>query len=349
MFANLQSWWQDLNPEVRTYALDGAVVLGALIGGHILGVLASRFLRRRKFDGLFRVTPPPPDYLDDGRGITPTMLAGNLVRLSIWAAAASWVARAHEQPEFAATLGHFVRQTWMVAGVLTAVLAFAGLLARRVIECLEGFTPTAQGAGSRAGTTPTRGLAGAVGAGIYGLVLILTLLTVADSLELPLTRTAALSLWQLALNLLIAGAALLVGILGARWAKSLTPQRDAAAHERVGQYTSLGIVAGTTVLAVALLLFTAGLSAGVAAICIAGIVLFFAQGHFTDVIAGLKLRREKVCTIWRDGVAWQVTRIGLLNSEVSRNGDTFKVQNRHVLEAYGNSTEESAPASATSR
>jgi len=212
-------------------------------------------------------------------------------------------------------------------------LALAGLLARRVIECLERSTPAPLNAG-RGGATPGRNLGGAAGAGIYGLVLILTLLAVADYFNWPLMRTAALSLWQLALNLLIAGAALLVGVLGARWARDMaTHQGEASSPERVGQYTAVAIVGGTTALAVGLLLFTVGLSVGVAAVAVACIVLFFARRHFADFFAGLKLRKDKVETVWKDGIAWQVTRIGLFTSEVGRGGEFFKIQNRHLLEA----------------
>src|ERR1700676_2517329 len=99
MLSELQSWWQSLNPEMRGYLLDGAVALGALLGGHIIGVLVARMLRARRFDSLFRVTGPTPEYLDDGRGITATTLAGLLVRLTVWAAAGCWLAREHGQTE----------------------------------------------------------------------------------------------------------------------------------------------------------------------------------------------------------------------------------------------------------
>ncbi len=345
MPAELQSWWQNLTPEMRGYMMQGALVLGALLGGHLLGSLVSRSLRARRFDSLFRVSPPPPDFMEDGRGITATMLAGNLVRLTAWGGAGWWLAREHGQTELAATLVQVARQTWTVTGVLAAALAIAGLLSRRVIECLEGFMPAAPGTGARTGT-PSRGLAGAVGAGIYGLVLLLTLLAITDTFDLALTRNAAVSLWQLALNLLIAGAALLIGVLGARWARALTTPQSSAPAERTGQYTALGIMAGSTALAVALLLFTAGLRVGIAAVAIAAIVLFFAQGHFADLIAGLKLRKDRVSTVWKDGVAWQVSRIGLLHSEVGRGGDYFKVQNRNLLQAFDQGSPEAARTSA---
>ena len=344
MPADLQSWWQNLNPELRGYILDGALVLGALLGGYIIGVVVDRMLRARRFDLLFRVTTPPPTYLEDGRvTFTATTLAGLLVRLTIWASAGWWLAREHGQVELAATVVQVIGRTWSVAGVLASALALAGLLARRVIECLESCAPVVPANAGRTGATSARSLAGPAAAGIYGLVLILSLLVMADFFNLPLMRTAAVSLWQLALNLLIAGAALLVGGLGARWARAFSSApAEASSPERVGQYTAVGIIGGTTALAVGLLLFTAGLGIGVAVVAIAVVVIYFAQRHFADLIAGLKLRKDKVTMVWKDGIAWQITQIGLFQSEVGRGGEHFKVQNRYLVAASTHSAPDPA-------
>src|SRR5437762_426816 len=102
--------------------------------------------------------------------------------------------------------------------------------------------------------TSHRGAAGAVGAGAYVLAVLLVLLIAADWFDWPLTRSSALALWQLAEHLLIAGAALFIGCLGARWAHDLvTPDSAATPEKRAGQFTALAIVAATTVLAVAVM------------------------------------------------------------------------------------------------
>src|SRR5260370_28952277 len=101
MLEELQSWWQNLNPQIRAYILDGALLLGALLGGHILGVLVRRFLRAGRFNSIFRMTGQTPDQPEDDRGFTPTTLAGLLVRLTVWAAAAWWLVREHGRPELA--------------------------------------------------------------------------------------------------------------------------------------------------------------------------------------------------------------------------------------------------------
>ena len=338
MLDELQSWWQNTNPQTRAYILDGAVALGALLGGHFLGVLVTRFLRARRFNALFRVVSAPSDFVEDNRGFTPTTVTGLLVRLSVWGAGAWWLVREHGRPEVAETIAMTIGRTWAVVAALAAVLAVAGLLARRVIECLEGVTPAA----SRTGAAPPRSVAGPVGAGVYALVLLLTLLTVADFFDWPQTRNAAASLWQLALHLLTAGAALLVGWLGVRWARDLgTHQAGASSQDHAAQQTALGIVAVTTALAVALLLFGGGLGIGVAAVAVVAALLFLARGRLPDLIAGFKLRKDRVGTVWFDGTPWQLGQIGLLQSNVGRAGEYFRVPNRQLLHAAGQT--QSAP------
>ena len=328
----LLSFWQGLSPEMRGYILDGGVALGALLIGHWLGLFVGRFLRNWGFNSIFRVTAQAQDqYQQDDRRFTPTMLAGMLVRLTVWAAGAWWLLREHGRPEIAETITKTGGRIWAVTAALTAALALASLLARRVIECLEGVAPPTA---NRTGPAP-RSLAGPVGAGIYALVLLLTLLTVADYFAWPQTRTAVAGLWQLALQLLTAGAAVLVGYLGARWAKEFATPQNANSELQPAQQTALGIVVLTTALAVALLLFGGGLGVGVAILVGAAGLLYFARGRLPDVIAGLKLRKDKIETVWFEGTPWQVARIGLVNSQVSRSGASYKVANRQVLQASG--------------
>jgi hypothetical protein len=335
MFDNFLSWWQNIDPETRALVWDGAVVVGALVGGYIVGVVSARVLRAWRFDTVFRVSAPAPDYLEDGRRVTPSMLVGLLVRLSIWAGAAWWLTRKHGQLEVANTIAVIVARTWAVGGIVSAALAIAGLFSRRVIECFEGTLSATPATTNRVAATPRQGLAGAVGAGVYGLVLLITLLAVVDRFDLPLARDAAAGLWQLALHLLVVGAAVAVGVIGARWAREFSaPQKGAGSADHVGQYTALGITAGTTALGVALLLFSSGLKIGMAALALASIGLYFGWGHLPDLIAGLKLRRHNVGTIMKDGMAFQVARVGLFRSDVGREGEYFKVQNRQLLEVF---------------
>jgi hypothetical protein len=335
MFDSLQTWWQELAPEVQGAVRDGGVVLAALLVGQILGAVVARALRARNFDAALRLPGSSRPAAATGHGITPTLIAGVLVRLTVWAVAVAWLAREHERPELAHVLGRIVSRTWALATVLVAALGLGSLLAHRVMECLQGLPR----AGSepptpRNGATISRATAGAVGALVYGLVLLLALLIAADLLEWPLTRSSALALWQLAQNVLIAVTALGIGGLGARWACELaTPDGAASPEKRAGQYTALVVVAGTTVLAVALVLSSGGVLLGVAALAILGLLLWLVRGHLPDVGAGLQLRAHHVGEVWLQGAPWHVGEIGLLTSEVSHEGQFGRVRNRVLLDA----------------
>jgi hypothetical protein len=343
MFDQLQDWWQNLTPETRASFWDGSLALAALLGGHFLGALAARALRARNFDAVLRLPGSSPSAREADHGITPTLLAGLLVRLTVWALASRWLAHKYGRVELANTLGLIINRTWALAAVLGAALALASLLARRLLECLHGLpraVPSRNGAAA-----PRADVAGAVAAGVYVLVVLVALLIAADLFDWPLTRSSALALWQFAQHLLIAGAALLIGCLGARWARDLmTPEVAVSPETQAGQYTALGIMAATTVLAVTVLLASAGVLLGLGALAGLGGLLWMARGHLPDVSAGLQLRAHKVREVWLDGTAWQVAAVGFLTTEVSRAGEFCRLQNRVVLEArlHGAPTEAAA-------
>ena len=334
MLDELQTWWQSTTPATQAALQAGSVVLTALLGGHFLGVLVARTLRSWKFDAALRLphsSPPGPEA--DG-GFTPTLVAGLLVRLTVWAGAACWLAHQYGRADLADTLGRIIGRTWAVAAVLVAALALGSLLAHRLIDCIVGLGKTGLEP-SRNGTASShRGVAGAVGAGAYVLAVLLVLLIAADSFDWPLTRSAALALWQFAQHLLVASAALLIGCLGARWARDqVTPEGASSPEKRAGQYTALGIVAATTVLAVAVLLSGAGVLIGLAALALLGLLLWLVRDYLPDVAAGLQLRTNKVREVWFDGAAWQVAEVGFLTTQVSQAGAFHRLPNRVVLGA----------------
>jgi hypothetical protein len=347
MLDELQTWWQNTTPETRTALQTGGLVIAALLGGHFLGAIVARALRARNFDAALRVPGSSSSGAEPDHGITPTLIAGLLVRLTVWAGAACWLAHKHGRVEFAHTLELIIKRTWALAAVLAAALALGGLLARRLIDCLHGLPNAgAPVAPSRNGAAaPRGGVAGAVGAGVYILVALLVLLIAADLFDWPLTRTSALALWQFAQHLLIAGAALFIGCLGAGWARDLATSEGASSPEkRAGQYTALGIVAATTILAVAVLLSSAGVLIGLAALAILGFLLWMVRGYLPDITAGLQLRTHNVREVYFDGEAWQVSEVGFLTTQLGRRGEFCRMQNRVVLEArlHGAPTETAA-------
>jgi hypothetical protein len=336
MLDELITWWQDTDPQTQLYLQDGALALGALLIGHFLGSMVARALRARHFDAALRLPHSPPPGLEDERGFTPTWVIGMLVRLTVWAGAARWLAFKHGEIDLANTLGLITNRTWALTTVLVAALALGSLLARRLMDCLSGSAKAGpEGLPYRNGTTAPRSpAAGAVGAGAYVFVVLLALLIAADLFNWPLTRSSALALWQFAQHLMVACAALFIGALGARWARDLGTAEGASSPEkRAGQYTGLGIVAATTVFAVAVLLSSAGVLLGLAALAVLGLVLWAVRGYLPDVTAGLQLRSHKVREVWFEGAPWQLVEVGLLTSQLGRAGEFHRLQNRVVLEA----------------
>jgi hypothetical protein len=339
MFDQIQTWWQswteNTTPETRALIQQAGLAVAALLGGHIFGSIVARFLRSRNFDAALRLSDPPSDA--EGRsGFTPTFVASMLVRVTVWAAAGSWIARQQGWVELAGTLGLVISRSWALAAVLVGALALSALVVRRLMDCFQGLP------GAAAATAPARngaagsprGVAGALAAGVYGLVLLLALLVTADLFDWPLTRNSAQALWQLAQHLLVAGAALLIGGLGARWARDLVTADTTTSPEKLaGQYTALGIVATSTVLAVAVLLSSAGLLFALAALALLGGGLWLARRQLPDVAAGLELRAHKVSEVELEGAPWQVAHVGLVESDVCRGGAFHRLQNRLVLDA----------------
>jgi hypothetical protein len=335
MLDQLQTWWDNASPEMQAAIQFGGVVLGALVAGQLLGVIVARVLAARRFDAALRLPSASPPDPEAERGFTPSYVAGLLVRLTIWAAAAWWLAQKHGRTDLAHTLGVVINRAWAIATILVASLSLGSLVANRLIACLGGAAkrgPHAGPAGAAPG--PRWDAAGAVGAGVYVLVLLLVLLIAADLFDWPLTRASAEALWQFTQRLFIAIAALSIGCLGASWARDIvTAEGTASPEKRAGQYTGLVIVAATTVLAVCVLLSSAGVLIGLAALALFGLLLWLARGYLPDIAAGLQLRALKMDLIQLEGERWQVVELGLITSEVSRRGECRRLSNRQVLAA----------------
>ena len=335
MLEELQSWWQTLTPETLAALQTGGTLVGVLLGGHILGGMVARRLRKHNFDAALRLPGSSPPGTTPEHGIGPTLVAGMLVRLTVWTAAAWWMAHKYGRPDLANTLSLVISRTWAVAAMLVTVLGLGSLLAHRLITCLEGPKGATEVHGLRNGSAaPHRSVAGAVGAAAYVLVTLLVLLMAADMFDWPLTRSSAQALWGLAHQLFIASSALLIGYLGARAARDLATSEGAASPEkRAGQFTAVAIVGATTVLAVGMLLASTGVLVGLVALGVLGVSIWLVRGYLPDVTAGLKLRTHKIEEVWFDGEPWQVADIGFLTSQVQRAGAVHRLQNRLVLEA----------------
>lgn len=328
MLEELRTWWQNTTPLTREALQTGGMVLAALLEGHFLGCRLTRGLRAKNFDAIFRLPGSTAAGGESEHGITPTFLAGLLVRLTVWGGAAWWLAQKYDRVDLATTLSLVLRRTWALATVFATAMALGSVLSRRVMDCVRIAVKAEANAARRVD------VAGLMGAGVYFLILLLVLMSAADVFDWPMTRSSMLALWHLAQNLLAAAAALLIGALGARWARDLASAEGTSSPEkRAGQYTGLTIMAATTFLAVAVLLSSAGLLIGLAVLVLLALVLWLLRGYLPDVMAGLQLRIHTVREVWFEGEAWQVSEVGLLTTQVSRRGEFCRVPNRTALEA----------------
>ncbi len=332
----LRAWLQNLTPETLEGLQTIALVIAAILGGHFLALMVERTLRAKKFDAALRLPGLSREGTEMEHGITPTFVLGLLVRLTAWVGTVWWLASKYERVEFANSLALLLKRAWMFATALTTALALGSLLARRLMDCLHSIPKAGWAASPSRNETvsPRWNIAGLLGGGVYFLVVLLVLLIAADVFDWPLTRASALALWQLTQNLFIALAALLIGSLGARWARDLaSSEGESSPEKRAGQYAGLSIMALTTILAVSVLLSSAGLLLGLAALAILASLLWLVRGYLPDVMAGLQLRIQHVHEVFFDGEAWQVAEVGFLTTQVSRRGEFCRVQNRLVLEA----------------
>jgi hypothetical protein len=271
--------------------------------------------------------------------LTPTGVAVALVRLTVWAAAVWWLADSYGWLRLARALEQIVGEVWKLALVVAVVLFLGRLVTQRLIDCLQSlplgeslevWLPKPGAGESRSAATA---LAGVV---VYGLVALVALLVAADLFGWRQTATALLAVWHLALHSVTAAIAVLIGWLGARWARSpaLPDAGTPSPAAQAGHYTALGILAGTTLLAVAVLTGHAGPLFGLAILAVLAIALWPSREYVPDVTAGIQLKAHQVRQVCLDGVVFQVSEVGLLTSQLSHNGDRLTRRNRHVLEAH---------------
>ncbi len=332
-FNDVQAHWSSLTLETQAGIRAVGVLFVAFLAGHFLGKMTARLLRAQGFDAALRL-PSAAAPTPETSGITPTFLARMLVCLTVCAVAAWWLAGQSGKIELAERLSLIISRTWAVAGILTVILAFSSVLAQRLVNCLREGQPPADAMAWRGGVMPPRnGVADAAAAGVYLLVALVVLLIAADMFDWPLTRSSAQALWQLAQKLLTVAATLVIGLLGARWAREIVAEPAASAEKRAGQYTGLGILGVALLLSLGVLLSNASLLLGIAILAGVALALWLVRGYLPDLIGGLQLRAQKIREVWFDGVAWQVADIGLLRTQVCREGMVHSVQNRTVLDA----------------
>ncbi len=339
----LQAWWQDLTPGSQAFLRGVAVLLGAFFAGQIAGRNVFRRLRDRGFDASLRPPWLPPTGEGPARAwpFTPAGLVSGLVCCTAWGAGVWWLATDHGGVPLARALEWAAGRVWSLAAVLIVALYLARFLAGQVIECLRG-APLSEKVESwlpRAGEgrePRVSGVPALAGTAVYGVVFLLVLLIAADLFGWALTGSVVAGVWFLLLHAVTAGVALLIGWLGYRWALGLTFSEVEAAPPpaRAAHYTALGILAGTTLLAIALLASTLQGVVGVGFVLLLAFVLWPLRGYVPEVWAGILLKVQKVQHVRLDGEIAQVEEVGLLTTRLRRQEEQVSLRNRLVLEAH---------------
>jgi hypothetical protein len=339
----LQAWWQELTPGSQDFLRGAAVLLGAFVAGQVLGRIAWRRLRSRDFDASLRAPwlPSAGGGRPEARSFIPSGLVSGLVRCTVWGAGVWWLAAEQGWAPLARSLEWAAGRVWSLAAVLVVALYLARFLAGQVIEFLlntplseklDGWMPRAGGGREpRAGGVPAL-----AGTAVYGVTFLLVLLIAADLFGWALTGNAVAAAWSLLLHAVTAGIALLIGWLGYCWARSLSYSEAEAAPPpaRAVHYASLGILAGTTLLAISLLAATLHGLIGVVFVLLLAFVLWPLCRYVPDVWAGLLLKGQKVQQVRLDGELSQVGQVGLLTTRLHRQEEQLTRRNRLVLEAH---------------
>jgi hypothetical protein len=338
----LQAWWQGLTPDSQVFLRGAAVLLGAFLAGLVVGRLACRRLRAANFDASLRAPwlPSAGGGRAEARPFTPTGLVSGLVCCTAWGGGVWWLATDRGWAALARTLEWVAGRVWSLVAVLIVALYLARFLAGQVIELLQspplgekldGWLPRPSGGGE----PRVRGVAVLAGTAVYGVALLLVLLIAADLFGLALTGSAVAAAWSLLLHAVTAGGAMLIGWLGYRWASGLTSEEvEAAPPARAAHYAALGIVAGTTLLAIALLAATLQGLVGVAFVLLLAFVFWPLRGYVADVWAGILLKWQKVQQVRLDGELSRVGEVGLLTTRLQRQEEQLTRRNRLVLEAH---------------
>jgi hypothetical protein len=247
-----------------------------------------------------------------------------------------------------------VGRVWSLAAVLVVALYLARFLAGQVIELLQS-APLGEKldgwlARPSEGSEPrVRGVAVLAGTAVYGVALLLVLLIAAVLFGWTLTGSAVAAVWFLLLHTVTAGVALLIGWLGYRWARSLIfPDAEVALPTAQAAHSAaLVILAGATLLAIALLTATLQGLVGVVLVLLLAFVLWPLRGYLPDVWAGIFLKWQKVQKVRLAGELSQVAEVGLLTTRLQRQEEQLTRRNRLVLDAHlqGDSKSDAAPVS----
>jgi hypothetical protein len=343
---DLTTWWNGLGEEVQWAIRDGIVVVVGLCLGFMVGRIAKGMLVRRGVDRYLRAPWTKPEDAEQQFGTRrePSLLAsvvGWLFTLTVWAGGAciiGWLRRIDPLIDFAQVA---VTRGWQVAIVILSAVLASGWLAHTVYGLFQTpwlkreldalFTPPGKGEGSFSDTA-ARGIC----VFIYAAFLLLVPVAIAGLFNLATFAPLVAPAWHLCARLLTVPAAFAVGYLGLAWVRSQGKAlgKEGVDHSELEYYVGLGIMVGTIVFALALLLGVSSGAGAVAMVALVGFLVFLfwpIRKNMRDIWAGVMLRLQAVQLVPIDGAVHEVQSVGLLMATVARRGEVHMRRNTEVL------------------
>ncbi len=361
----MTAWWNGLSQGARTGILDVLLVVSGLILGRIAGGLTKHLLLKHGVDRYMRA---PWSKTESGDHIAPeksvvsslTTLFGWLVMLTVWAGAWWLIAGIHHSKPTIDVISVSVVRAWQIAAVVFLAVLASGWLAhttyalfqapwiKRELNTLFADIPEKEG-------SFTDTAARFVCIVIYAAFLLLVPVAVASLFDFGALSALAGPAWQMCARLLCVPVAFAVGYLGIALVRSLGKQQAKAGVDRtnVEYYVGVGITVGTTLLALGLLL---GITSGGGAIVMAILLALFlfllwpVRNNLRDVWAGIMLRLQDAKYLPASQNFAEIKSIGLLVTQLDRDGQEYTRKNSDVLDMVLKSAEQEGPeaSSATS-
>lgn len=344
----LTRWWNGLGQEIQLAIFDVLIAFAGLLAGVIAGSILVRLLTRSGIDRYLHTPWMHADTADrtaiDGRKLAPiTRLMGWLMRLTVWAGAASIIASNHHAQGAVATIPAGIGVAWRIGLVVFLAVLASGWLAHTAYALFQSpwlkreLNALFENAGTKEGSF-SESAARFVCIVIYAAFLLLVPVAAASLFNFGALSALAGPAWELCVRLLCIPVAFAVGYLGIALVRSQGKQQAKQGIDRSNAeyYIGVGITVGTTLLSLGILL---GVTSGggvivlVVFLALAAFVLWPIRRHFHDIWAGLLLRLQGVEMVIHSGRAMEVKKVGILITHLQTEGEELVRKNSDVLRA----------------
>lgn len=343
---DLTTWWNQLSQGIRGMIRDGFIVVVGLCVGLVVGRIVRGLLIRKGIDRYLRAPWTAHEDAEHPIGMKrePSLLSsviGWLFTLTVWVATLcviGWFRQIDDLVDFGQVI---LIRGWQVAVVILAAVLASGWLAHTVYGLFQTpwlkreldalFTQSSKAEGSFSDTA-----ARAICVFIYAAFLLLVPVAIAGLFNLASFAPLVAPAWYLCARLLTVPVAFAVGYLGLAWVRSQSKVtgKEGVDHSELEYYVGLGIMVGTTIFALALLLGVTSGAGVIAVVALFGFLVFLfwpIRKHIRDIWAGILLRLQSVKMVPVEGSVFEIAKVGLLMSTILRDGVESHRRNAEVL------------------